>query len=34
VNKAPEQKLRLEKDKYEDYQKQYEIVVKKLEKYV
>jgi valyl-tRNA synthetase len=34
VDKAPEQKLRLEKEKYEDYQKQYEIVVKKLEKYV
>jgi len=34
VDKAPEQKLKLEKEKYEDYQKQYEIVVKKLEKYV
>jgi len=34
VDKAPEQKLRHEKEKYEDYQKQYEIVVKKLEKYV
>jgi valyl-tRNA synthetase len=34
VDKAPEHKLNLEKEKYEDYQKQYEIVVKKLEKYV
>jgi valyl-tRNA synthetase len=34
VDKAPEQKLKLEKEKYEDYQKQYEIVVEKLKKYV
>ena len=34
VDKAPEQKLKLEKEKYEDYQKQYEIVVEKLKNYV
>ncbi len=34
VSKAPEAKLNLEKEKYEDYKKQYEIVVKKLKNYV
>jgi ABC-type lipoprotein release transport system permease subunit len=31
--KAPEQKLQLEKEKYESYQKQYEIVLDKLKSY-
>ncbi|MCR3906911.1 MAG: valine--tRNA ligase [Tenericutes bacterium] len=34
ISKAPKQKLDLEKDKYQDYQKQYEIVVEKLKSYV
>jgi valyl-tRNA synthetase len=34
VSKAPEAKLNLEKEKYEDYKKQYEIVVEKLKTYV
>lgn len=34
TSKAPEQKLNLEKEKYETYQKQYEIVVEKLKTYV
>lgn len=34
ISKAPEQKLNQEKEKYESYQKQYEIVVEKLKSYV
>ena len=34
TSKAPEQKLNLEKEKYDTYQKQYEIVVEKLKTYV
>lgn len=34
VSKAPEAKLNQEKDKYESYLKQYEIVVEKLKSYV
>jgi valyl-tRNA synthetase len=34
ISKAPESKINLEKEKYEDYKKQYEIVVEKLKTYV
>ncbi len=34
VSKAPSKKLAIEKEKYESYQKQYEIVVEKLKTYV
>ncbi len=34
VSKAPSEKLAIEKEKYESYQKQYEIVVEKLKTYV
>ncbi|PKK96624.1 MAG: valine--tRNA ligase [Tenericutes bacterium HGW-Tenericutes-3] len=33
ISKAPEQKLALEKEKFESYQKQYEIVLDKLKSY-
>ncbi len=34
VSKAPEAKLNLEKEKYEDYKKQYQMVIEKLKNYV
>jgi valyl-tRNA synthetase len=34
VQKAPKEKLDLEKEKYQSYQKQYDSVIKKLKDYV